>query len=40
MKTAATLAGITGLCLAGWLTVVVIVVDTTANTLYHYGSDQ
>lgn len=32
-------AGITGLCLAGWLTLAAILVDTTANTLYHYGSD-
>ncbi|WP_281180668.1 hypothetical protein [Rhodococcus phenolicus] len=39
MKAAATLAGITGLCLAGWLTLAVILVDTTANTLYQYGSD-
>lgn len=39
MKTAATVAGITGLCLAGWLTVAAILVDTTANTIYQYGSD-
>lgn len=32
--------GITGLCLAGWLTLAAIIVDTTANTLYHLGSDE
>ncbi len=39
MTRLATIAGITGLCIAGWLTLAAIIVDTTANTLYRYGSD-
>lgn len=39
MTTTLRAIGITGLCLAGWLTLAAILVDTTANTLYHYGSD-
>ena len=38
--TALRILAITGLCTAGWLTVAAIITDTTANTLYHYGSDQ
>ena len=40
MTTTARLLGITGLCLAGWLTVAAIACDMAGSALIHLGSDE
>ncbi|WP_282582274.1 hypothetical protein [Rhodococcus sp. HM1] len=40
MKTAATLAGVTGLCIAGWLTVAAWTIDRASQTLYEWSDHE
>ena len=40
MKTAVTVAGITTLCTAGWLTLAAVICDMAGTALIHLGEDE